>query len=251
VVPAPERPDSSRLPRHIAVIMDGNGRWARARGLPRAAGHEQGVRCLRRIVEHCVGTGIPALTVFAFSSENWQRPATEVAVLMDLFLAALDQHVDALHRNGVRVSFIGDRTAFPARLQDAIAAAEQRTAGNAALDLVVAANYGGRWDLARACREMGAQAAAGALSPEAIDEALLARHLSAGRLPDPDLFIRTGGERRISNFLLWELAYTELYFTDVLWPDFTPADLDAAIDWFGRRQRRFGRTPDQVGERGP
>jgi len=227
--------------------MDGNGRWAEARGLPRAAGHHEGVRTLRALVEHCVRRRVPALTVFAFSSENWKRPGAEVALLMDLFLAALAEHVDALHENGVNVRFIGDRAGFPGNLCGAIRRAEEKTAGNGALRLVVAANYGGRWDLAQACRALAELAVAGGIAPEAIDEAMIGMHTSLAGLPEPDLFIRTGGERRISNFLLWELAYTELYFTDELWPDFGPAALDEAIRWYSQRERRFGKTSGQVG----
>jgi undecaprenyl diphosphate synthase len=227
--------------------MDGNGRWAEARGLPRAAGHREGVRALRTLVEHCVRRRVPALTVFAFSSENWKRPRPEVALLMDLFLSALAEHVDALHANGVKVRFIGDRTGFSGSLREAIRQAETKTAANAALKLVVAADYGGRWDMARACRDIAAQALTGELDAGEIDEALVGRHMSLAGLPDPDLFIRTGGERRVSNFLLWELAYSELYFTDELWPDFSPASLDAAIRWYSQRERRFGKTSGQVG----
>jgi undecaprenyl diphosphate synthase len=239
--------EAATAPGHIAIIMDGNGRWAEARGLPRAAGHREGVRTLRALVEHCVRTGLPALTVFAFSSENWKRPGREVALLLDLFIAALAEHVDALHANGVSVRFIGDRAGFPDDLCEAIRRAESKTAGNEALRLAVAANYGGRWDLARACRDIAARAAAGDIVPARVDEALMARSMSLAGMPDPDLFIRTGGERRISNFLLWELAYTELYFTDELWPDFGPSSLDAAIHWYTQRERRFGRTPGQIG----
>ncbi len=231
------------LPEHISIIMDGNGRWATQRGLPRAAGHREGVRALRGIVEHCLRTGIRVLSVFAFSSENWRRPRDEVGLLLDLFVTALNDQVEDLHAHGVRLRFIGDVDAFPASLRDALRGAEHRTAANEALLLVVAANYGGRWDLARACRALAGQVAAGSLAPEQVDEERLAADLSLAGVPAPDLFIRTGGERRISNFLLWDLAYAELYFTDVPWPDFGPAELDAALAWFGGRERRFGRLP--------
>jgi undecaprenyl diphosphate synthase len=226
--------------------MDGNGRWAEARGLPRAAGHREGVRALRALVEHCVRRELPALTVFAFSSENWKRPVGEVALLMELFLAALAEHVDALHENGVSVRFIGDRAGLSPDLRAAIGRAEGKTGGNRGLRLTVAANYGGRWDLVRTCREIAELAAARDLEPADIDETAIAGRMSLAGLADPDLFIRTGGERRISNFLLWELAYTELYFTDILWPEFGPAGLDEAIRWYGERERRFGQTSGQI-----
>ena len=226
--------------------MDGNGRWATARGQSRAAGHREGVRALRDIVEHSILRGIQVLTVFAFSSENWQRPRQEVGWLMDLFMDALDEQVEALHRNGVRLSFVGERSAFPSKLQDAVGRAEQLTAANTVLKLVVAANYGGRWDIVRNCRDLSEQVARGAMRSDQIDEKLFSRGLNLSGLPDPDLFIRTGGEQRISNFILWQLAYTELYFTDALWPDFRGDHLDQALAWFAQRQRRYGRTSEQV-----
>ena len=234
------------VPAHIAIIMDGNGRWATARGLTRAAGHREGVRALRAIVEHAVRRHIRILTVFAFSSENWQRPRQEVSLLMDLFMKSLDEQVEALHANGVRLRFIGERSAFPANLQKAIARAEELTAANMALDLIVAANYGGRRDIVHACRDISARIVAGAMTPEQIDEQSFASHLALANLSDPDLFIRTGGEQRISNFVLWELAYTELYFVDTLWPDFRGEQLDQALAWYAQRQRRFGRTSEQL-----
>ena len=237
--------NESRQPlRHVAVIMDGNGRWAVERGLPRGAGHQAGVRTLRRIVEHSARRRIEVLTVFAFSSENWKRPRQEVDLLMELFLTSLRNEVEELHSNGIRLRFIGDRLAFPGKLKDMITATEARTAGNDKLNLVIAANYGGRWDITEACRRLAEAVQAGRLAPHGVDEAAVQAHLSLADLPDPDLFIRTGGERRISNFLLWQCAYTELYFADVLWPDFSPEDFDEAIAWFEGRQRRFGRLDE-------
>jgi len=237
---------NSNLPQHIAIIMDGNGRWASERGLPRAAGHKAGVSTLRTIVEDCVQRGIGCLTVFAFSSENWRRPRQEVQLLLDLFISSLEEQVDDLHAHGVRLTFIGERAAFPNKLQDAIARAEAKTAGNTSLLLNVAANYGGRWDITRACREVVAEVLEGKLAREAVDEAAFGRHLSLAGQPEPDLFIRTGGERRISNYILWQLAYSELYFCDALWPDFTPAVLEVALSWYAGRQRRFGRIEEQL-----
>ena len=220
-----EDSNQGSLPRHIAIIMDGNGRWARARLLPRYVGHREGVKSVRRAVEACLKKNIKVLTLFAFSSENWRRPGEEVSLIMDLFVHALKKEVVALNRNGVRLRFIGDRTAFSDNLRALIAAAEEETCGNSDLDLVIAANYGGQWDI----------------TPE-----VLAAEVCLSDLPPPDLFIRTGGEQRISNFLLWQLAYTELYFTDVLWPAFDEHKLDEALLWYANRQRRFGRTGEQV-----
>lgn len=231
-------------PNHVAIVMDGNGRWAQQRNKPRVSGHRAGVTVLRKIVEHVAMCNIPALTVFAFSSENWRRPGTEVRLLMELFMKALQQEVERLHANNVRLHFIGDRARFGQDLQQAIATAEQHTADNTGLQLNIAANYGGRRDITRAFRELMLQVQAGLLAIENIDEAAITAHLSLAGLPEPDLFIRTGGEQRISNFLLWQLAYTELYFTETLWPDFSTADLDAALAWFARRQRRFGSIGD-------
>ncbi|EGW53497.1 polyprenyl diphosphate synthase [Candidatus Endoriftia persephone] len=228
--------------------MDGNGRWARQRGLPRYAGHPAGVESVRKVVEHCVQQGIEVLTLFAFSSENWQRPKKEVGLIMDLFIRALRKEARRLHRNGVRLRVIGDRTAFPEKLQRRIHEVEALTAANSGLILQVAANYGGRWDIIRAARRLARQAAAGEIDVDAIDEQALAAQLAFPDLPDPDLFIRTGGECRVSNFLLWQAAYSELYFTDLLWPEFDAAALDAAIADYSRRQRRFGRTGEQVVE---
>lgn len=236
----------SRLPRHVAIIMDGNGRWARSRMLPRAIGHREGVKSVRRAVEACIDCGIEALTLFAFSSENWRRPSDEVSMLMDLFVNTLKKEVDALDRNGVRLRFIGERAAFSGSLQKLIAESEQQTDGNRRLDLVIAANYGGQWDITQACRSLAQQVADGVIEPGAITREHVAGAVCIADLPLPDLFIRTGGERRISNFLLWQLAYTELYFTDILWPAFDEEELDKALEWYANRQRRFGRTGDQV-----
>ncbi len=233
-------------PRHIAIIMDGNGRWARARMLPRAIGHREGVKSVRRVVEGCIDRGIEALTLFAFSSENWRRPSEEVSLIMDLFVSTLKKEVDALDRNNVRLRFIGERSAFSENLLRLISESEQQTAGNDGLELVIAANYGGQWDITQACRVLAQRVADGALAVGDITSAAIAGALSVPDLPMPDLFIRTGGERRISNFLLWQLAYTELYFTDLLWPEFDAGELDMALLWYANRQRRFGRTGEQV-----
>ncbi|MBI1732857.1 MAG: di-trans,poly-cis-decaprenylcistransferase [Gammaproteobacteria bacterium] len=227
-------------PAHISIIMDGNGRWATQRGLPRAAGHREGVRALRAIVEHCVRVGVGTLSVFAFSSENWNRPRDEVGLLLDLFVSALNDQVEALHAHGVRLRFIGNLGAFPESLQQTLLDAERRTGANSTLLLAVAANYGGRWDLVQACRSLARQVQCGALRPEHVDEQMLGAQLTLAGVPPPDLFIRTGGEQRISNYLLWDLAYSELYFNDVPWPEFTPAHLDRALEWYARRERRFG-----------
>jgi len=237
---------SVNLPRHVAIIMDGNGRWAAARKLPRHAGHKAGISALRACVQTCTARGIGALTVFAFSSENWARPAEEVSLLMGLFVDALDSQVDELHSNGVRLRFIGDRQRLSVRLQSYLAAAEARTGANEKLSLNIAMSYGGRWDITGAVRELAAKCAAGGLRPADITEEQVARSLALADLPDPDLFVRTGGEHRISNFLLWNLAYTELYFTDCLWPDFDAGQLDAALAFFAARERRFGRTSEQT-----
>ena len=234
---------SGAPPAHIAIIMDGNGRWAKSRGLMRHAGHKAGLGTARTIIEHCAERKVGALTLFTFSSENWQRPETEVGLLMELFLAALGKDVRDLHKNGIRVRFIGDRAAFSSKLQAGMAEAETLTATNPRMLLNIAVGYGGRWDILDAARRL---AAAGRLLDA--DETAFSAALSLAGCPDPELFIRTGGEKRISNFLLWNLAYTELYFTDTLWPDFDKAALDEAIAWFHARQRRFGKTGEQVGE---
>lgn len=239
-----------RLPRHVVIIMDGNGRWANARSLPRFAGHREGVKAVRRVVEACKSRGIEALTLFAFSSENWRRPKMEVGLLMDLFVHTLQKEVKRLDRNGVQLRFIGDRSAFDDKLRRLMDEAERQTADNSELKLVIAANYGGRWDMAQAARRLAERVAAGELQAQDIDAERLSQELSIADLPEPDLFIRTGGEQRISNYLLWQLAYTELYFTDLLWPDFDAAALNEALRSFSRRQRRFGQTGEQVEQGG-
>lgn len=235
------------VPRHIAVIMDGNGRWAAARAMPRPAGHHVGVRAVKQTVEHCARLGVEVLTLFAFSSENWKRPKEEVSMLMRRFLEALDEEVSDLHRNGIRLCFIGNLQQLSAVLRERMQAAMQLTQANRGMTLVVAIAYGGRWDITEAARRLAARCREGALEAETIDETALAAELALGNLPDPDLLIRTGGEQRISNFLLWNLAYTELYFCDTLWPEFGEAQLRAALEHYAGRQRRFGRVPGQAG----
>jgi undecaprenyl diphosphate synthase len=234
------------MPRHVAVIMDGNGRWAQRRALPRHFGHRAGAKAVRATVEGCARRGIEALTIFAFSSENWQRPTEEVTRLMELFVESIDKEVDELHANGIRVRFIGDLSRLRAGLEDKIRAAEARTAGNTRMTLYVAVSYGGRWDIVEAARRLAARAATGALDPLSIDEGVFADELQLAAAPEPDLFIRTGGEQRISNFLLWNLAYSELYFCDTLWPDFDDAALESALRFYASRQRRFGLTDAQA-----
>jgi len=233
-------------PRHVAIVMDGNGRWARRRGMPRVYGHKAGVDNLLRIVRAAGERGIGYLTVFAFSSENWSRPADEVSALMELMLAAVRKHLAELRRNGVRVCVAGERSGVAPAVREAIAQAEAQTADNRRLTLTVAFNYGGRWDLVQACRRL----LASGVAAEALDEAALAGQLALAHAPDPDLFIRTGGELRVSNFLLWQIAYAELYFSDCLWPDFDAGELDAALREYARRERRYGAlapvAPDQV-----
>jgi undecaprenyl diphosphate synthase len=233
-------------PQHVAIIMDGNGRWARSRGMPRPAGHRASLKVVRKVVEECVKRKVRHLTLFAFSSENWRRPADEVGMLMKLFLDALEREVADLHGNQVRLRFIGDRDLLGTELARRMRSAEQLTEDNTGLRLIVAMAYGGRWDIAQACRSLAAEAAAGTLAPAAIDEASIAERLALAGIPDPDLLIRTGGERRISNFLLWNLAYTELYFCDELWPEFSIAQLDEAFESFRQRERRFGKTSGQL-----
>jgi undecaprenyl diphosphate synthase len=226
--------------------MDGNGRWALRRRLPRTAGHRAGVKSVRDVVEESVRQGVAALTLFAFSSENWRRPKSEVNLLMELFMSALRAEVKRLDENGVCLRTIGNRTAFPEKLQRSIAEAEEATRGNDAMVLQIAANYGGRWDIARAARRLAAEVRGGRLNPEDLDEDLFSTRLSFPDLPDPDLFIRTGGERRLSNFLLWQSAYSELYFSDLMWPDFGTEAYAAALADYASRQRRFGLTGEQV-----
>ena len=234
------------VPRHVAVIMDGNGRWARDRSLPRHAGHRAGVKSVRAIVENSAKHGVEYLTLFAFSSENWRRPEEEVGMLMSLFLEALRREVAELDKNNVRLRFIGERNRLDRMLTEKIEDAETLTAGNSGLYLQVAVAYGGRGDIVEAARSLAARAASGDIVADAIDEASFAAALQLGAAPDPDLLVRTGGEQRISNFLLWNLAYAELYFTDVLWPDFGTAEFEAALAHYSRRQRRYGHTGDQL-----
>lgn len=240
--PSPVNPN----PRHIAIIMDGNGRWAQKRFMPRAVGHQAGVKTVRKIVEYCANEKIEVLTLFAFSSENWRRPENEVSLLMALFMATLQREIDKLHRNNIRLRFIGDRSAFPEKLQTKMAEGEAQTEHNTALTLVIAANYGGHWDMCQAFKHIAAKITAGELTEQDITEELINRHLSTANLPEPDLFIRTGGEERVSNFMLWQLAYAEMYFTPTLWPDFDQNSLAEAITSFKGRQRRFGHTGEQV-----
>ena len=239
-------PSTGNVPRHVAIIMDGNGRWAKNRGKARHSGHRAGVKSVRMSVETAAERGIECLTLFAFSSENWSRPEEEVSSLMNLFIEALRREVDELHRNNVRLKFIGALDELSQRLQDKIAKAEKRTAGNTGLRLTVAIAYGGRWDIIKASKAVAREVAAGSLQIDKIDDAAFASHLQLAGLPDPDLLIRTGGEQRISNFLLWNIAYAELWFTDVLWPDFTQDVFDASLAFYAGKQRRFGHTGEQV-----
>lgn len=233
-------------PRHIAIVMDGNGRWAEARKRPRSMGHQAGVRTAKQLVRDCAERNIETLTLFAFSSENWRRPPGEVRRLMDLFLRALRREVEELDRNDVRLTFIGDRSKLATELREGMDRVERRTRANRGLRLVIAMNYGGRWDVTQATQQISERVAARELAPGDITEETLREHLCLVEHGDPDLLIRTGGEKRISNFMLWQLAYTELYFTDVLWPDFDAQELDRAIADFEHRQRRFGRLSDQL-----
>ena len=235
-------PEVATVPRHIAIIMDGNGRWATKRFLPRVAGHVKGVEAVRGIVEACASRGIEFLTLFAFSSENWRRPAEEVSLLMRLFVTALEREVARMHANNIRLKVVGDLSRFDAKLQAKIVEAERKTANNKRLTVTVCANYGGRWDIMQAVDKMVAAHPGTA----GFSEDQLAEHLSMAYAPEPDLFVRTGGEERISNFLLWQLAYTELYFTETFWPDFDAGALDAAIVSYQNRERRFGRTSEQL-----
>jgi undecaprenyl diphosphate synthase len=235
------------VPRHVAIIMDGNGRWARQRLLPRIAGHRRGVEAVRATVENCAQRGVEYLTLFAFSSENWRRPAEEVALLMQLFQAALSNEVERLHKNAIRLKVVGDMRRFDAKIRRLVEQGERLTAQNKRLTLTIAANYGGRWDILQAMNRLLKDKPAA----ETVDEQALAPYLAMSHAPEPDLFIRTGGEQRISNFVLWQLAYSELYFTDTLWPDFDAAALDQAIASYRSRERRFGRTSEQVAASAP
>jgi len=234
------------VPGHIAIVMNVNGRGAKKRNRPRSFGHQAGLKALRKTIRHCVRLGVGTLTVFAFSSENWNRPAGEVSRLMEIFLKALDKEVQELHQNGVCIRFIGDLTAFKPAIQTRMSAAQSLTAGNDRLVANVAVNYGGRWDIAQAARRVAAAVAEGFLSLDKVDEKQIGHYMALAESPDPDLLIRTGGEMRISNFLLWQSAYTELYFTPVLWPDFDETSLDDAVAAFQARERRYGKTGDQI-----
>ena len=237
-------PEVRAIPRHVAIIMDGTGRWAGKRMMPRVAGHSEGLGAVRKIVQECRLIGVEYLTIFAFSSENWRRPPEEVGFLMKLFLKSLKGEVSRLAENDIRLRLIGDLSRFDPAIQEMVQFAQEKTGACKALTLTIAANYGGRWDILQAmrrCLELNPN-----LQPEQVTEELLAPHLSMAYAPEPDLFIRTGGEQRVSNFLLWQLAYTELYFTDVLWPDFDEAELRKAFNWFSQRERRFGRTSAQL-----
>ena len=240
--------ESARKPQHLAVIMDGNGRWAERRHRPRTLGHRAGARAVQVCLDFCLKEGIGSLTLFAFSSENWNRPAEEVGALMKLFLRMLDNEVDELHRRGARIIFIGERGDFSPLIQEKMARAERLTRGNRAITANIAAGYGGRWDIVQAARHLAEEAVAGTISPGQIDEAMFSGRLSLADQPEPDLFIRTGGDMRVSNFLLWQLAYTEMWFTEILWPDLDETTLRQAVDDFASRERRFGLTSAQVVE---
>ncbi len=239
-----EIPETGPVPKHIAIIMDGNGRWARKRYMPRMAGHKQGVETVRNVIKACSEHGVEYLTLFAFSSENWRRPADEVSFLMQLFTGALEQEITKLHENGIRFKVIGDISKFESKIIQFIQKGEQLTADNSKLTLTIAANYGGRWDIMQAMQQMVEKSTDDL--PFHFKEENLAQYLSMNYAPEPDLFIRTGGECRISNFLLWQLAYTELYFTDTLWPDFDESEFDLAIQSYQQRERRFGQTSEQI-----
>jgi len=236
----------SNIPGHIAIVMDGNGRWAKKRNRPRSMGHQAGLKALKKTIKHCARLGVKTLTIFAFSSENWNRPDGEVSRLMEIFLRALDKEVDTLHENGICLRFIGDLSAFQTAIQTKIADAQTLTADNNRLVANVAVNYGGRWDITQAGKRLAEAVLEGRLPLKEVDETQFASYLALAGSPDPDLLIRTGGEMRISNFLLWQSAYTEIYFTPILWPDFDETSLDQAIAAFQSRERRYGRTSDQV-----
>lgn len=241
-----ELPTITNLPQHVAIIMDGNGRWAQKRGSPRVAGHKAGVETVRSVIQACAEKGIEVLTLFAFSSENWRRPEKEVTLLMGLFLMALQREVKKLHKNGVQLRIVGDVSAFDKKIQEQIIKSEELTKDNKKLVLNIAANYGGQWDITESVKSIAEKVQAGTLNPDDISPELISQNLCMSDLPEPDLFIRTGGEKRISNFLIWQLAYSELYFTDTLWPDFDRAAFDEALDSFAGRQRRFGHTGEQI-----
>lgn len=241
--------DTVKIPSHIAIIMDGNGRWAKRRLQPRFMGHRAGVKAVEGIVKHCAQRGVKVLSLFAFSSENWRRPSKEVTLLMELFSHALNNQVRKLHNNNIQLCIVGDLSKFSTALQQQITQAQQLTANNTGLTLNIAANYGGRWDVVQSVRQLARQVRDGELEPEAITEEHISQHLTTAAISEPDLFIRTGGEQRVSNFLLWQMAYTEFYFTDLLWPEFNANALDQAIASFSQRERRFGRTSEQLQEK--
>ena len=238
--------EARKIPQHVAIIMDGNGRWAQKRLMPRTYGHKKGVEATRRAIAFFAKAGVAHLTLFAFSSENWNRPQDEVSTLMSLFISSLKKNTEELHQAGIRIRFIGDRSAFSDKLVAQIEASEAQTADNQKMTLNIAANYGGQWDIVQAVQKLARQVEQQALSAQAIDADKLAAELSLADSPDPDLFIRTGGEKRISNFLLWQIAYAELFFTDVLWPEFSDDVMQQALDTFATRQRRFGKTGEQI-----
>jgi undecaprenyl diphosphate synthase len=246
--PRPRLDEAGKTPRHVAIIMDGNGRWAQQRRAPRTTGHAAGIAAVRRTVRYCAQRGVEVLTLFAFSSENWRRPPQEVSVLMRLFIESLAKEMRQLHDQGIRFRVIGERSNLPRSLREHIREAESLTAANRGMTLVIAVNYGGRWDIVQAARRIAAEAVSGALAPEQITEEKLTAQLSTAEWPEPDLFIRTGGELRVSNFLLWPLAYSELYFTPALWPDFGEDDLEKAFAEFAGRERRFGLTGEQLAD---
>ena len=241
-----ESTDSPVLPRHVAIIMDGNGRWAQKRLMPRTFGHKKGVETTRKAISFYARSGVRQLTLFAFSSENWNRPQDEVSTLMSLFISSLKKNTEELHANGIRIRFIGDRTAFSQKLVEQIEQSEARTLGNRVMTLNIAANYGGQWDILQAVRKLALKVERGELSASAITAEQLEAELSLADAPDPDLFIRTGGEMRLSNFLLWQIAYAELFFSEVLWPEFSEAVMQQSLDVFSQRQRRFGKTAEQL-----
>ncbi|MCW8901950.1 MAG: polyprenyl diphosphate synthase [Gammaproteobacteria bacterium] len=245
-LPDTDIPSVASIPRHVAIIMDGNGRWAQKRGLPRVAGHKAGVETVRTVIQSCAEKGIEVVTLFAFSSENWRRPKKEVTLLMSLFLAALQREVKKLHKNGVQLRIVGDVSAFDNKIQEQIKKSEELTKNNKTLILNIAANYGGQWDITEAVKALANQVESGDLKAEDITSELIKQNLTMCDLPEPDLFIRTGGEQRISNFLIWQLAYSELYFTDTLWPDFDRQAFEDALTSFAGRQRRFGHTGEQI-----
>ena len=239
-------PASTNIPKHVAIIMDGNGRWAEKKGSPRITGHKAGVETVRSVIQTCVEKGIEVVTLFAFSSENWRRPKKEVSLLMSLFLVALQREVKKLHKNGVRLKIVGDISAFDNKIQTQIKKSVELTKDNKKLVLNIAANYGGQWDITQAVKSLAKKVESGSLKAEEITSDLISQNLCMSDLPEPDLFIRTGGEQRISNFLIWQLAYSELYFTDTLWPDFDRQAFELALESFAGRQRRFGHTGEQI-----